>query len=359
MYKTFLVDDRDVFIREIAALRVWGAVSGFHISGSAPDGVDALDCLRSMPCDLVITDIRMPRMDGIDLLRKIKDEGLCPCVALASEYSEFEYARRGIVLGAFDYLVKPIAAERVGELLSRAKRFLEEQISTGCLPLLGRDGRMKMACALCSEKDILAMIGVNDINVPSAFESLSDRIGRLLPPGDPRFYGLCRRVYLNIVLEIFTRYPWLGLYITASRYEAPEIVGGEHDGSLRNVIEELLMFVGALLPAGVHGTLRSICDFILENPDSKINLQVISEKFFINRTYLSNIFHQKTGLHLNKYITLVKLSRARFLLENSNKKIYEISYGLGYNDFNYFNKIYKKFSGNTPSESRQLLASLR
>jgi two-component system response regulator YesN len=209
-----------------------------------------------------------------------------------------------------------------------------------------------LACVRCAEKEMLAMIGVDDLRVPEVFAKESERLSRLLPPGDSRFFRLCRELYSNIVSEIFKKYPWLGFYKSAARYEKPEIAG-EYDGSDRDDIEELLRFVGTFLPDGVQGTLRGICYFILENPDMKINLRVISEKFFINRTYLSNLFHQKTGYCFNKYITRVKLSRAQFLLENSDKKVYEISYCLGYSDFNYFNKIYKKFSGSTPSESRQ------
>jgi AraC-like DNA-binding protein len=231
-----------------------------------------------------------------------------------------------------------------------------ENIRRVCLETLALASRLsddllrdiRASCVLCVEKEILGMIGENNIDVPAAFAGESDRLERLIPPGDPRLSHLRRGLYLNIVSEIFKKYPWLRHYKSASRYEKPEMEGLGHGGSYRGDIEELLGFVDALLPDGVHGTLRGVCDFILENPDMKISLQLVSEKFFINRTYLSNLFHQKTGCHFNKYITLVKLSRARFLFENSGKKISEIGYYLGYNDFSYFNRIYKKFSGVSP-----------
>jgi AraC-like DNA-binding protein len=219
------------------------------------------------------------------------------------------------------------------------------------------DEKTELACVRCAEKEMLAMIGANDLHIPAAFARESERLGRLFPPGDSRLFRLCRGLYSNIVSEIFKKYPWLRLYKSAARYEKPENEWQGRYSSDRDDIEEILRFVDTFLPEGVRGTLRSVCDFILENPDLKITLQVISEKFFINRTYLSNLFHQKTGYYFNKYITLVKLSRARFLLENSDKKISEISYCLGYNDFNYFNKIYRKFSGSTPSENRQSMAA--
>ncbi|MDR1471956.1 MAG: response regulator [Synergistaceae bacterium] len=355
MYKTLLVDDREVFVREIEALRVWGDASGFCVSARALDGVDALDCLRSSQCDLVITDIRMPRMDGIVLLRRIKEENLCPCVALLSEHSEFEYAQKAIVLGAFDYLVKPLNEARVQELLSRAGRFLSER--AGIWAGLDRDARMDLTCTLCAEREMLSMIGAGSPRVMDAFERLSERIRRLFPPEDARFSQACRKIYSDVIAEIFKTHPWLGFYKSEARYEKPEDDARWHDGLARRAVAELLGFVDSLLPGGAGGTLRDICRFVLENPDSKINLQVISEKFFINRTYFSNMFHQKTGIHFNKYMTHVKLSRARFLLENSGKNIYEIGYCLGYSDFNYFNRIYKKFSEDVSSESGQPLAA--
>ncbi len=117
MYKTLIVDDRDIFLIELERLKVWGEISGFEVAGKANNGSQAIDLLKNNEYDLVLTDIRMPIIDGLQLLREIKKDNLCSCVVIISEYSEFNYARQGIVLGAFDYLVKPAAEESLLQVL--------------------------------------------------------------------------------------------------------------------------------------------------------------------------------------------------------------------------------------------------
>jgi two-component system response regulator YesN len=353
MYKALLVDDKEIFVREIERLDVWGDNSGFRVAGRAANGADALGKLRAEACDLVITDICMPGLDGIGLLRIIKEEALCPCVVLFSEYSEFEYARRGLIHGAFDYLVKPVDEQGLKQLLERATLFLREKDarseSAGEFSDAERNGDLYAAS---EEKRLRALIGIDTDRIPDAFSEAVRRIRQFLHPHSPKPPYLIHRLYLNIVAAIFEKYPWLNLYTFYPRYENPKNIGdGEDD--LRRILEELTGFIHEMLPTNIQGTLHSICDFILENPEAEINLPAVSEKFFINHTYLSNLFRQKTGRRFNEYVTLVRMSRARCLIEQSDLKIYEISNRLGYNDADYFNRLFKKFSGKTPTVCRK------
>lgn len=356
MYKALLVDDREIFVREIRRLGVWGSASGFEVAGQAADGVEALKLLRLNPYDLVITDIRMPKLDGIGLLQEVKKDKLCPCVVLLSEYSEFEYARRGLVLGAFDYLVKPVEEKSVEKLLSRARRFLDTAGKQTRKPEeLAAEDKIGQLYPFAEEKNILSCIGLHDQQIPALFSDAALRVRQLLGSGNMRLSGIFQKLYLNIVSAVFQKYAWLPLYISAERYEKPDVwlKGGENEiNACRDALSELLGFAGSLFPAGGHVTLQEICNFILENPESEIGLSFVSEKFFINHTYLSNLFRQKTGLRFNEYVTFVRMSRARYLLMHSDMKIYEISSLLGYRDSDYFNRLFKKFSGKTPTDCR-------
>ena len=104
MYKILLAED-DADMRFIySRMSVWKEC-GFVIAKEVSNGKDALAVLRSEDFDLVLTDIRMPFIDGIELLGKINELGIDVAVAFISSYDEFEYARKGLVLGAFDYLL--------------------------------------------------------------------------------------------------------------------------------------------------------------------------------------------------------------------------------------------------------------
>jgi two-component system response regulator YesN len=358
MYKTLLVDDRKISILELKRLGVWGSASGFEVAGKAADGAEALKLLRLNPYDLVITDIRMPRLDGICLLQEIKKEGLCLCVVLLSEYSEFEYARSGLVLGAFDYLVKPVEEESMKKLLSRARQFLDgAEKQTQRLPkTLADEDQNRYFYPIAEEKNILACIGVQNDRIPALFCDAAQSAEQLLQPGAPLLSGIVRKLYQNIVSSVFEKYAWLARYTPIERYGKPDPWSHGEENELdayRNALSDLLGYVGSLLPGGMNNTLQEICSFILENPESEISLSFISEKFFINHTYLSNLFRQKTGLRFNQYVTLVRMSRARYLLEHSDLKICEISSCLGYRDSDYFNRLFKKYSGKTPTDCRR------
>lgn len=90
-----------------------------EIAGIAADGREALDLIRYHAPDVVITDIRMPGMDGMELIRAIRAQNI-PCrIVIVSAYEEFETAREAISLGVTDYLVKPIVREDVHNLLDK------------------------------------------------------------------------------------------------------------------------------------------------------------------------------------------------------------------------------------------------
>lgn len=358
MYQTLLVDDRAIFILELKRLHVWEEKTGFQIAGEAQNGAMALAMLKKCHYDLVITDIRMPKMDGIELLQEIKRQRLCHCVVLLSEYSDFDYVREGLVYGAFDYLLKPADKRSVSDLLERAAIYLSS------LPVDGDErealGIMAEASQIYpseEEKNILALIGLENARIPCFFKSASEEILLLHGTDDLLVAALIRRLYLNIVYAFFNHYAWLKLYHDSSGLHQKLIskTGEESLLVCTDTLEKLVAFVGELLPAGAQNMLGEICGYILANPEEDINLSAIANKFFINHTYLSNIFRQKIGLGFNNYVTRIRMARARYLLLHSSMKIYEISGSLGYKDVDYFNRLFKKCNGNTPTDCRKTL----
>ena len=132
MYRILLAED-DADMRFIySRMKVWKDF-GFVIAKEVSNGRDALAAVQDDDFDLVLTDIRMPFIDGIELLEKMNELGLDTAVAFISSYDEFEYARKGLVLGAFDYLLKPVSEKKLGELLKRVgDRLAEKKSISGC-----------------------------------------------------------------------------------------------------------------------------------------------------------------------------------------------------------------------------------
>jgi two-component system response regulator YesN len=107
MYRLVIADD-EVWIRERLAKAIDWASAGIEVAGVAQDGKEALRlCLETKP-DVVITDIRMPGLSGLEFLKELKNHSTSAKIIIISGYSDFEYAREAIKLGVTDYILKPV-----------------------------------------------------------------------------------------------------------------------------------------------------------------------------------------------------------------------------------------------------------
>lgn len=97
------------------------------IVGEAADGREGLEMILRYKPDLVITDIRMPKMSGLEMVRELKERDVHLHVIILSGYAEFDYARRAITYGVDDYLLKPLAAEDVQEMLKKIEQRIREE----------------------------------------------------------------------------------------------------------------------------------------------------------------------------------------------------------------------------------------
>jgi len=86
----------------------------FSVVHEAPNGIEALDWLEANEADLILTDIRMPVMDGLALLEAVRERGVRAEVILISGHDDFAYAQQALRLGALDYVLKPVEKEDLG-----------------------------------------------------------------------------------------------------------------------------------------------------------------------------------------------------------------------------------------------------
>jgi len=125
MYKVFLVDDEIVVREGIRTSFPWDS-SGFVLAGEAPDGEIALSLLREIKPDILITDIRMPFMDGLALSREALAFMPSLKIIILSGYDEFTYAREALTLGVKEYLLKPVSAQELENALRRVSLQIDE-----------------------------------------------------------------------------------------------------------------------------------------------------------------------------------------------------------------------------------------
>lgn len=126
MRKIMIVDDDDIIRRGLSEGFPWDR-HGFELAGVAADGEEALDLMAERPPDIVVSDIKMPFMDGLELTKRVKLEYPRMKVILLTGYEEFEYAKEALRLKAFDYLIKPVMQSQLLDKIRLAAEELERE----------------------------------------------------------------------------------------------------------------------------------------------------------------------------------------------------------------------------------------
>lgn len=334
-----LVDDKEVFRRRIKRLPYWKEKEErFTVSYEAENGLEALELLKDHQIDIVITDIRMPMLDGIELLKRIHNEELCQCVILLSEYADFEYAKQGILNGAFDYILKPIDNEKITDAMERAYGFLDSRrrAKQGDFPgmqslikaMVDGDIEKTETCVKRIWKSIRAAAQTEEdasLQEEDALRAIAEELEKNLP-------------YINQFMRL-EEYTWL--YQEGARQIFTERV--------EKMAKDVAPF---LIPKG-RTVVSQICERALSDIGNAPGLQELADEYHMNVKYLGEQFKKETGLGYVQYILKLKMAFAAVRLLHSEDKIYEIAYSLGYNDLDYFSKSFKKMTGISPKAYRE------
>jgi len=128
MHKVLIVEDEDIMRKGLMFMPKWQEVDCIVV-GEAVNGQDGLEKIRRLQPDIVIVDINMPVMDGLEMLEKSIEEYGYDAI-IVSGYGEFEYAQKGISLGVTEYLLKPIDYTKLYEAIRKiqAKRNIDSSI---------------------------------------------------------------------------------------------------------------------------------------------------------------------------------------------------------------------------------------
>lgn len=126
MYNVFLVEDEIVTREGIRNCIDWDN-SPYHFTGEAPDGEMALHALKDIKPDILITDIKMPFLDGLSLARMVKKDQPWMKIVILSGHDEFEYAKEAISIGVDEYLLKPVSSEEMQKTLGKISESIEKE----------------------------------------------------------------------------------------------------------------------------------------------------------------------------------------------------------------------------------------
>ena len=180
---------------------VWDEITDYVEVTTVHDGRSALGLLQGQKFDLVLVNLRLGGLDGLELLRRIQNEKLCPLVVLTSDFPDFQYAQQGIIYGAFDYLLRPLTADVLLPLIFRAQEKLqltEKQYLQECTQLVQHMGQPDLG-------DVFDTIVADQVQ---KFGTAIQRAAEI------------RRVYQAVIDQVFIERPWLHQFQDQKNYEA-------------------------------------------------------------------------------------------------------------------------------------------
>lgn len=337
MYKVMIVSADEDLLKELKNMRVWGEISEFEISKTVNNGYDAYRELCKERYDFVICEIHIKGMDSLEFLKRAKEEKLGGHIAFFSRYADFEYARQGIILDAFDYFVSPFQEIQFYSAFRRIKNKINEN---------------KTLRSNCAE-EIINLFESRDTGIYAYISSMLNEI-YAKAEDITAAKNMLDRIYKTVIDEIFNRNEWLNLYKSNQSFIAEKDLtdGIAYDKYFSNKITELFEEYCELFPAVNNEKISEVILYILNNPESDLKQKNIATELHINSSYLSTIFSVQTQLRFIDYLTTVKLKRAGWLLQNTSMKITEIAVRLDYKDIGYFSRVFKKQYGVTPTEYR-------
>ncbi len=328
-----IIADDDYSVRSGLANHIKWRELGAEVILLAGNGKEVVDKLNELDVDLIISDIRMPVMDGFELLRYIHDKGLDINTILLSAYAEFEYAQEAISLGVKEYIVKPITRDKLLKIESFVKK-------------------------LATEKNITEkiMFSVNKSDFRQSFiEAFSaddrERLASYLVP-DEGFSNLT--LYKQYCVTLINFLPNMS---SDAKNELMALVASTSSVSeCREKLLEKLCNAKALRQGGKTADVtKRIIAYINDNyKDSNLNVQQIADYFSLSREYISTLFKAENGSSLSEWIISCRIMKSAQLLVETDMTISQIAQNVGYIDMRYFMRIFKKRMSMTPTQYRTM-----
>lgn len=378
--KALIVDDERNVRNVLRQLGEWDRLGITEILEAA-NGVEALGIIEHEKPDIVLTDIKMPKMSGMELIEEINQLPFKGKIILVTGYDDYTFMRKAIQLNSFDYLLKPIEEEAFQAVLEKvvvavkaeaAEGIEQEEILEEAMRLRGN----QLITAICSgesiEEDTIASLlpGEEEMDMtllsfygkqrPEIHIDVLDeelrfrRIGRAFKYLDKE--SLC--IIITMKDQWLYVEEWMSENMTVPVRLVQDIL--RSPGSIREVFKRL----SRELEQNQYRTIRrpdemeaarrieEIVSYVETYYMEDISLEKLSKMFFLTREHISRTFKKETGMTLSKFVTKLRINQAKSWLADTEESIYSIAIMLGYQDEKYFSKLFKKVTGMTPFEFR-------
>jgi two-component system response regulator YesN len=369
MYKVFLADD-EIVVREGIRNSIPWDKTPYTLAGEAPDGEMALSMIRDIKPDILVTDIRMPFMDGLALSHIIKKNFPWIKIIILSGHDEFEYAREAISIGVEEYLLKPVSAQEMLKALDKVAKQLDEENEEflGLAELKARN-RLARTDNGGGDFDPAELVNIN-----------TDIFYTKLKYASRKDVDSIVEEYISLLGNSWGENPMVVYFVFAEIIVSASKIAEALDGDILKIIpfslnrENIQEITGS--PAVFSERVKSLLYALIEFRDSHtagryqsvivrareyidgnfssadVSLYSTAAHVGISPNHLSAVFARETGENFIEYLTRVRIERAQILLQTTAMKILDIAVETGFSDPHYFSYIFKKNTGLSPREFR-------
>lgn len=341
MIRTVIVDDEYIARKGLRETIAWEKYD-MEIVGEADSGRRALELVKHGQVDLMLVDITMPKMTGLELIRELRKEAPEVLSVVVTCHVGFEYARDAIREGAIDYLVKTELAEEEGaeenlkRISRKVHRLLERRRGEGRMTQESEELVLK---GLCEEiwfvdRGELELL-LESIRALSAVSSAFRRqVNEVLKEQQALYRIPAGRVSMGIPDEIYTADMLAGCVEQMANDIYTYFAGtGYREEILLSVLQAVNYMMRHL---GEVGNQTDLC-----------------ERFAISRSYFSRTFRDILGVNFLDYVQYARIQEAKKLLRERSVKTDEVAAAVGLDNVKYFNKVFSRAVGMSPAAYRR------
>jgi len=387
MWNMLVVDDEPIVRMGLRWMADWERL-GVRWKGEASNAEEALQLIEAEEIHIVLTDIRMPGLSGLELAKRLLGAKPGLQVVILSSYDDFAYAKEALRIGVADYLHKPTMDENeLQEALQKVISRLEHRQASEQPASLTDEERNEYLLSLLDkytypDKLKSAEFGLDRLAGGFRIVLFRRREDAVPAGGDDRL----RFQSLRYLIQEYVTKEWGGIVFSRDCREviwlANESASRQDMGTLLDALRQnVLSLLNMALVSAASGPYRDLrdvpdayLDALLQLPvnvqsdnylvrkakeyvdrhllEEEITLGRVAGELGVSSGYLSRVFIMELGENFSDYVIRNKLEYAQRLLRQTNLKVYEISDRLGYTNPQYFSKLFKERVGVTPLEYR-------
>jgi two-component system response regulator YesN len=344
MIQALIVDDESLVRKGMRLVFPWDKF-GVQIAGEAATGEKALEFVKRQPVQLLLTDITMPGMSGLELVKQVRRYDPSIKVVILTCHQDFEFIQEALRLGAIDYIVKTQLEELdLDETMERIMKAVRSEKPGGAAARSGAAAAGLGAGGVRAIAELAAGLQwvLDDARFAAFQEAVRDMQPAEAPELNKALAAALERWKMSLPMFDWDREPALPLAPAAAETWLLELRGRVQQWLRRSHYSEDV--IAAVVKA---------VDLIVEQRGAHAKQGEISQSVNLSKSYFSTSFRDITRMTFTQFLQNVSVYAARDMLLLTNHPVYLIAEKCGFADQRYFSKIFKELTGLLPSEFRQ------